>query len=83
MFNIVAEETVSIRMLAEIVTSQLPTEIQYGPARAGDVAPAQISSAKARSLLGWSPATDFKAGLLELIEGYKTKRGETSRTTSS
>ena len=82
-FNIVAEETVSIRMLAEIVTSQLPTEIQYGPARAGDVAPAQISSAKARSILGWSPATDFKAGLLELIEWYEAKRGKTSRTTSS
>lgn len=75
-FNIVAEETVSIRMLAEIVTSQLPTEIQFGPARAGDVTPAQISSAKARTVLGWSPVTDFKAGLLELIEEHRSLLGD-------
>ena len=67
-FNIVAEETISIQMLAEIVTSHLPTEIQHGLARAGEVAPAQISSAKARADLGWSSPTEFKAGLFELIE---------------
>ena len=71
--NIVAEETISIRTLAEIVISQVPTEIQFGPARAGDVSPAEISSKKAKASLGWSAATEFKTGLLELIDSIKAQ----------
>ena len=70
-FNAVAEEVISIRQLAELVTSVLPTKIEYLPARAGDVPPALINSTKAREVLGWSPATDFKTGLFGLIEHIK------------
>ncbi len=69
-FNIVAPESISIKRLAELVTKRLPTEITYAEARLGDVPPAQVSSQKAREMLGWEATVPFEQGLLELIEAH-------------
>jgi len=68
-FNIVADEDISIRQLAELVAERFPIEIVFKEARAGDIVPATISAEKARRLLGWQPQMTFKAGLADLIDG--------------
>jgi len=67
-YNIVAEELISIRQLAELVAAQLPTDIVFTEARAGDISPARSTGAKAKQELGWSSQIPFKEGLLELIQ---------------
>ena len=67
-FNIVSNESISIRKLAELVCSKLPTSINYEPARAGDIAPAIVSSEKAKRLLGWEPHVSFVNGLYAMID---------------
>jgi len=66
--NIVGNEQVSIKRLAELVTEILPTEIKYEEARAGDIASATVSSDKAAKVLGWMPHTDFREGLMGIIK---------------
>jgi UDP-glucose 4-epimerase len=67
-FNVVADEDISIKQLAELVTTHLPTTIIYEPARAGDVHPARVSSAKIQRVLGWQPQVKFADGLMALIQ---------------
>jgi UDP-glucose 4-epimerase len=67
-FNLVPEESVSIKQLAEMVTKRIPTELSFGPARAGDIAPARVSAQKAKDILGWEAKTPFAVGLDEIIE---------------
>ena len=66
-FNIISDESISIRDLAERVAREIPTEIIQAPAREGDVASAIVDSSKAKQLLGWEAKIDFQAGLRELI----------------
>lgn len=66
--NIVAQESISIRQLAEMIAEEIPTEIEQVPARTGDVASATVNSDKADELLGWRAKTDFRTGLRELIQ---------------
>lgn len=67
-FNIVGNENISIRQLAEMVVERIPTSITYEEARAGDISPALVSSEKARLELGWEPVVSFREGLSELVE---------------
>jgi UDP-glucose 4-epimerase len=66
--NIVAPETVSIKELAEMVVDRFPTEVTFGDARPGDVAPALVSSDRARAVLGWKATVPFEEGLNELMD---------------
>ena len=66
--NTVAEESVSIKQLAEAVIARYPTELSFGPARLGDVAPALISSKRIESVLGWRAEVGFESGIQELLE---------------
>jgi UDP-glucose 4-epimerase len=66
--NTVAEEAVSVRRLAELVTARLPAAIEHAPPRPGDVVPARVSAARARQLLGWTAQVPFRQGLDELID---------------
>ena len=66
--NLVAEENVSIRQLAEMVAARYPTAIRYVEARAGDVHPALIDSSLARELFGWKGEVSFRDGLAELLD---------------
>jgi UDP-glucose 4-epimerase len=68
-YNIVAEQSISIRQLAEMITAELPTEIAYTQARLGDVRSAIISSEKAKNELGWESLIPFQDGLHEIIHG--------------
>jgi nucleoside-diphosphate-sugar epimerase len=72
--NLVAEESITIRSLAEMVVARFPTEVRYTDARAGDVSPAIIDSRRARSLLGWQSAVPFAEGLGELLD-HAGRRG--------
>jgi UDP-glucose 4-epimerase len=66
--NLVADESISIRHLADLVAERFPTEIRFGPTRPGDIHPAIIDSSRARELLGWVPRTNFRKGLFEIID---------------
>lgn len=69
--NIVADETVTIRDLAEMIVAEAPTALTFGAPRPGDISPARVSSAKARDLLGWEPRVGFARGLRDLIEHHR------------
>jgi UDP-glucose 4-epimerase len=75
-FNIVAEEPISIRQLAEMVTQDFPTEVRFEPARVGDIAPARVTSAKAERVLGWKPQVAFRDGLLHLMDWYENAESQ-------
>lgn len=70
-FNIVAEETVTIRKLAEMVVAECPAPLAFGDPRPGDISPARVSAAKARHLLGWEARVAFNEGLRDLVEHYR------------
>ena len=65
--NIVAQESISIRQLADLVSEEIPTKIEQVPARTGDVASATVNSDKAEKLIGWQAKVDFRTGLKALI----------------
>jgi UDP-glucose 4-epimerase len=71
-FNIVADERISIRRLAELITERLPTQVSFGEARVGDIAPAAVSARKARERLGWEPQVSFERGLGDLVDAHVT-----------
>ncbi len=66
--NVVAEESVSIKHLADCVVEHFPTDIQFGQPRPGDVASAIVSSARADSVLGWRAEVSFESGIGDLVE---------------
>jgi UDP-glucose 4-epimerase len=66
-FNIVGDELITIRDLAEAVVQRLPAKVTYGEARIGDVPSAIVSNQRAREVLGWEPRVAFTDGLDELI----------------
>lgn len=66
-YNIVAEDAVTIRDLASQVTSLIPTRLEFAPARNAEVPSARVSSARARSELHWTPVTRFADGLSEIV----------------
>jgi nucleoside-diphosphate-sugar epimerase len=68
--NTVAEETVSVRRLAELVTARLPTAIEHAPPRPGEVVPARVSADKAARVIGWRATIPFRQGLDELIDAH-------------
>ena len=73
-FNIVSTEEITIRRLAEMVTEALPTRLEFGESRPGDIASARVSSAKAEQVLGWRPHVSFLDGLHDLINWHRGKQ---------
>ena len=69
-FNLVAPERTSIIDIANLVTSIIPTAIQYVEARVGDISPALISSQAAQKELDWEAQVPFAKGAQELIQLY-------------
>jgi UDP-glucose 4-epimerase len=67
-FNTVADETVSIKQLAEMVVERIPTELTFGQPRPGDVPPALVSSQRITDVLGWRAEMPFDEGLRHLID---------------
>ena len=65
--NVVSEEMISIKQLAEMVTERFPTEVTYGQPRPGDVTPSYVSAARIEETLGWKPEVAFEEGMAELL----------------
>jgi len=70
-YNLVADDLVTIRQLAEMVTREIPTELTYGAARPGDVPSATVSNELARRELEWRPVVKFEDGLREIVEDLR------------
>lgn len=66
-FNVVSPETQTIRQIADTVNLKIAVKIVFGPKRQGDVSPAEVSSVKAKMLLGWSAKTKFKQGFEDVF----------------
>lgn len=67
-YNIVADRMVTIRQLAEVVTSLRSTPLSYGEPRPGDVPSATVTAAKAQKELHWRADMDFERGVREIFE---------------
>ncbi len=65
--NVVSEEAVTIRELAEIVSLRYGVPVEFGAERHGDPPSSMISSAQAALLLGWSAHVPFRDGLGALL----------------
>ncbi len=78
-YNLVADEMITIKQLAEIVVSFAPTELTYGPARVGDVPSATVSNDLAKRELGWAPRMSFRAGVEEIVEEQRASAARPAR----
>lgn len=69
-FNVAADENVSILELASLITARLPTDQVFAPSRAGEVPPAIVSSNKVHRELLWHAKVNFAEGVHEIIEEH-------------
>ena len=67
-YNIVSDQSTSIRELADAVRELVPTKVTFGPPRAGDVVSARVSNERARRDLGWDAIVEFRDGLRDIVE---------------
>jgi nucleoside-diphosphate-sugar epimerase len=65
--NVVTDEAITIRELAEIVSFRYGVPVEFGPERHGDPPSSIVSSAQAALLLGWRAQVDFHDGLAALL----------------
>jgi UDP-glucose 4-epimerase len=83
-YNLVRDESVSIRQIADIVRELVAdVPVVHGPARAADVTLAQVSGARAALELGWSPATTFAEGARRYVESLSATSGSPSASAAS
>ena len=66
-YNIVGDEMISIRQLAEQIVRIIPTTIEFSPPRKAEVPSALVSNERAKKELRWAPAVSFEDGLRELV----------------
>jgi len=69
--NVVSPEMISIKHLADVVTERFPTEVTYGQARPGDVAPSYVSADQIAKTLGWKAEVSFEEGMAELLSANR------------
>jgi UDP-glucose 4-epimerase len=70
-YNLVGEESVTVRGIADAVGDLLGgVEIVHTAARAADFAGAEVSGARAAAELGWRPATSFSEGLRRYVDWH-------------
>lgn len=77
-FNLVASEQITVRNLAEEVSSRIPATIGYGPPRVAEAPSAEVSNIKAREMLGWDPVHRFQEGLEEMIAFFASCNSRSS-----
>jgi UDP-glucose 4-epimerase len=75
--NIGTEEETSVLELAEILreVSGADSEIEFKPARLGELQRSCLAVGRARELLGWSAATDVREGLRRTWEATSARAG--------
>ncbi len=71
-FNVVSDEEITVRQIAELVVARFPTELRFEPARAAEVPSASVGNAKIKTALNWHPQIMFKDGLDDLLDSYTT-----------
>ena len=70
-YNLVGEESVTVRGIADAVGDLLGgVDIVHTAARAADFAGAEVSGARAAAELGWRPATSFSEGLRRYVDWH-------------
>ena len=62
----------AVRLIEELTGET--ASISYSPAHKADVQATWANIAKAESLLGWRPQTDFRTGLARLVDWYRANR---------
>ncbi len=68
-FNIAGAEFVSIARIVDLLKKLLGNvNVEHAPERPGDFRGVVVDIAKAKSLLGWSPAVAFESGLRGYVE---------------
>ena len=72
-FNIATSKQTSVLELAEKVgrVMGVKPELEFAPARAGELFRSSLEVSKAKRVLGWSPAVGFEDGLPELVEWFR------------
>jgi UDP-glucose 4-epimerase len=75
-YNLVRDESVSIRQIADIVRNLVAdVPIVHGPRRAADVKLARVSGERAMLELGWSASTPFATGVRRYVESLSVTSG--------
>ena len=79
--NVGAGERISLNDLFHAMTEVLGTPIEpvYEAPRPGDVRDSLASLDRARELLGYSPAVDWRTGLAETLAWYRERLGQGER----
>ena len=70
-FNLVGPECTSVAELAELVSSEIPTEVVREESRVGDVPSSVVAAAAAEEQLGWRSEIPLRDGAVELIRSYQ------------
>ena len=72
-FNIATSKERDVLTLADAVGRVLgcKPEIEFAPPRPGELFRSSLDNAKAKRMLGWSPAFDFEYGLRELVGWFR------------
>jgi len=74
-FNIATARQTNVLELAEAVgkvMKQKP-ELEFAPARAGELFRSSLDIGKAKQVLGWTPKWSFDDGLPLLVEWFRTE----------
>lgn len=78
-YNLVRDETVSIREIADIVRRLVAdVPVMHCPARVADVTLAQVSGERASVELGWTASTTFVDGARRYVESLSVTSGSPS-----
>jgi len=72
-YNLVSPESVTIKQVAETVQELVgDVDVVSVEGRKGDLAPAEISGARAATELGWRPETPFAEGVRRYVEWVRS-----------
>ncbi len=74
--NLGGHEVITINNLIKLVEDVVgkKADVQYGPPNPADMRSNWADVSKARTLLGWEPQYDMRAGIEKLVEWYNAER---------
>jgi UDP-glucose 4-epimerase len=83
--NLEGPAPVSIRQVAEVVRDLANPllAIEFVPSRPGDYAGREVSAAKAKDLLGWTPTTSFEEGMRRYVDWWRAEADGAERASEA